>query len=286
MKKLCNMFVLMMLASLMFGGLLWAQDRGRDGAVRGTFVRLVEQAEGEREVMGVVVKPFESDDHVTVLIPRENEDLRQAARRLQEGQNVAIAFVTEGGNNWVTRVEAGRPRDRAEERPQGERRMAVREEPRRDPGQSGERPEARGAQGLRSDQQRGRVRPREERDAGRPQTHLEQMEGQLREVVAGHAERMGRAIREVLAAHLGRMEAESRELRARVERMEKELAELRAENQRLSRQLRDRGEPTRERQREALERRGPDRQMERREPEERELPRDQDQGREPGPSRQ
>ena len=286
MKKLSKIFVPMVLASLVFGGVLGAQDRDPGATVRGTFVRLVEQEVGGQVYLGIAVRSFDSGGQVTVLVPQDNEDLRQAARRLQEGQNIDIAFATEGRNNWATRIEAGRPRDRAEDRPQPERRTAARTQRPRDTGRSAEGPEARRAQSLRGDQPRERFRAPEQREPARPLPPVGRMEGQLREVITRHMERMGIEMREVLAAHLERMEAESRELRAHVERMEVELTELRAQNERLRRQLPDRGDPGRERQPQRVQPRERDPQVERREPEERPVQRDPDQRREPSPSPQ
>jgi len=239
------MLVLGVLAGLLFGGMLWAEDGDRSGAVRGTFVRLVERAVGEREYMGIVIKPFERDDHVTVLVPREREELWQAARRLREGQEVGVSFVSEAGQKFIKGMEA-EWREVIEEGLEGRRRVNVRREV------------------LRWDED-----IRERREARRP-AHLEQMEGQLKEVVAGHLERMGRALKEVLGEHLERMEAEFRELRAHVGELEMELRELRAENERLRWQLRERGGPEREREIEARIRREFEERIEGREREERE----------------
>ena len=222
MKRINRMLVLAVLACLMFGGMLRAEDGDRSGALRGTFVQLVEREVGEQGYLGIVIKPFERDDHVTVLIPRRPEELGQAARRLQKGQRVSVSFVTEAGQKWVKGMEAER-REVVEEGPEGRRRVSVRREV------------------LRSED------ARERREIKRP-AHLEQIKGQLKEIVAGHLERMGRALKEVLGVHLERMEAEFRELRAHMEKMEKELQELRAENERLKRQLRERGGPERERE--------------------------------------
>jgi len=142
-----------------------------------------------------------------------------------------------------------------------------------------ERPEGRRTTTIRREVHRRHEGVREGREAKRPMVHLEQMEGQLREVVAGHLERMGGALREVLGAHLERMEAELRELRAHVERMERGLQELREENERLKRQLRERGGPERERERQIRERREVERRREGREREERERRRERDEGR-------
>jgi hypothetical protein len=252
MKKIYRMLVLGVLAGLLLGGMLLADDRDRDGSVGGTFVRLVERAVGERGYMGIVIKPFERDDHVTVLVPGEREELWQAARRLQEGQRVGVSFVTEAGHKFIKGMEAER-REVVEDRPEGRRRVNVRREVIRREG------------------------VRERREARRP-AHLEQMEGQLKEVVAGHLDRMGRALKEVLGEHLERMEAELRELREHIERMQEELQELRAENERLNWQLRERGGRERERGREVRIRREFEERREGREREERERRRERDEG--------
>jgi len=203
MKKVCGTLVLAVLAALVFGGMIRAEERGKGGAVRGTFVRLVEREVGERGYMGIVIKPFDSDDHVTVLVPRQREGLVRAVRRLQEGQRIRVSFVSEGGHMWLRGMGAER-REEVEERRDAERTVDIRREV-----------------------LRWREGGRDSPEAERPMVHLEQMEGQLKEVVSGHLERMGRALREVLGAHLERMEGECRELRAHVERMERELDELR-----------------------------------------------------------
>ncbi len=254
MKKVCRMLVLGMLAGLVFGGMLWAEDGDRSGAVRGIFVRLVEREVGERGYMGIVIKPCERDDHVTVLVPRQREELWQAARRLREGQKVGVSFVTEAGHKFIKGMETER-REIVEERPEGRRRMIVRREV------------------VRRDEDE-----REKHKAKRP-AHLEEMEGQLKEVVSGHLERMGRALKEVLGTHLERMEAELRELRVHIGRMQEELQELRAQNERLKWQLRERGGPEREREREVRIRREVEERREDREREERERRRERDEGR-------
>ncbi len=254
MKKVCRMLVLSVLAGLLLSSMLWAEDGDRSGAVRGIFVRLVEREVGERGFMGIVIKPFERDDHVTVLVPRQREEVWRAARRLQGGQKIEISFVTEAGNKWVKGMEAER-REVIEERPEGRRRMRVRREV------------------VRRDEDE------RERHRVKSPAHLEQMEEQLKEVVAGHLERMGRALKGVLGEHLERMEAELRELRSHIERMQEEIQELRAENERLKWQLRERGGPEREREREVRIRREFEERREGREREERERRRERDEGR-------
>ena len=283
MRKLCKTFMLVALAALTFGGMPAAEERGTVRQMRGTFIRLVEQRVDEQGYLGVVIKPLESDDHVTVLIPRENEDLRVAARQLREGQTLGIAFASEGPNNWLRRMEAGRPRERAQEQVEGQRRPAE-GDIRRDPGQVRESPEARRDQAIRGTEDQARFRPRPPQEGVGLVPGPDPMEGQIREIVARHAEQMGRAFREVLRVHQDRMQAELRELRNRAERMERELQELRAENERLRMQLRNRNEPGIERQRAPRERTELQRRREGRQIEEGEQQEDRGPREEPAPS--
>ncbi len=197
MKKIYRMLVLGMLAGLVFGGILWAEDGDRSGAVRGIFVRLVEREVGERGYMGIVIKPFERDDHVTVLVPRQREELWQTARRLREGQKVGVSFVTEAGHKFIKNMMAER-REVVEERPEGRRRVSVRREVLRYEGDQ---------------ERRGPKRP----------AYLEQMQ-ELKRVLTAHLDRMARQFRE-LRAHVGELERELRELRAQNERLKRQLRE-------------------------------------------------------------
>ncbi len=52
-----------------------------------------------------------------VLVPRQPEELEQAARRLQEGQKVGVSFVTEAGHKFIKDMGAER-REVVEERPE------------------------------------------------------------------------------------------------------------------------------------------------------------------------
>jgi len=283
MRKLCKTLLLIAMPALICGGTLAAEERGGVREMRGTFIQLVEQQVNEQDCLGVVIKPLDSDDHVTVLIPRENEDLRAAARQLREGQTLGIAFAGEGPNNWLRRMEAGRQRERAQENVEGQRRPAE-GDIRRDPGQVRESPEARRDRAVRGPEGQTRLRPSPQREGARPVPGPEPMEGQIREIVARHAEQMGRAFREVLRVHQDRMQAELRELRNRAERMEREMQELRAENERLRMQLRNRGEPGMERERAIRERTEPQRRKENRQAQEGQPQRDPEPKREPAPS--
>lgn len=285
MKNLGKIMVLAGLTALMFGGALRAEERDRGGAVRGTFVRLTEQRVGEQECIGIVVKPSDSDDPVTVLVPRNREELVQAARRLQEGTKLGISFVSEAGHKWIREMEAELRREEGREGPEGERRVTIRREVLREPGERQERPESRRARTARREPEPERPRGREEREDRRPAAYLEQLQRQLKEVVSGHLDRMSRSVREVMADHLWRMDAEFRELRARVDRMERELDELRAANERLRRELREMAGSRRQReaqgreQAEEVVRRGQDRDRE-----ERQAGRNRDERRETAPS--
>ena len=243
MKKIYRMLVLGVLAGLLFSGILWAEDGDRSGAVWGTFVQLVEREAGERVYMGIVIQPFESDDHVTILIPRRPEELGEAVCRLREGQEVRIAFVREDGQMWVREMEAEQ-REVVEGGPQGRRSVNVRREV------------------LRWGED-----VRERREPERPLAHLEQMQRELREIIGAHFDRLTR---------------EFRELMAHVEGLEMELRELRSENERLMWQLRERGGPEREREREVRIRREIEERIEGREREERERRRERDEGRSTG----
>jgi hypothetical protein len=255
MKDRNKRIVIVALAALMLSGTLQAEQRDRGGEVRGIFVRLTEQKVGEQGYMGIVLKPFDSDEHVTVLVPRNHEELMRSTRELREGTKLEISFVTEGGHKWIRTIKAElRQEQREEEGPEGEKRIIIRRETRRRDGEFEENVEARRGRATRRDPGSERPRGREGRVDRRPEAHLEQLQRQLRDVVSGHLDRMSRSLREVLADHLWRMDAEFRELRARVDRMERELDELRAENERLRRQLRasnpsrnEREEPARER---------------------------------------
>jgi hypothetical protein len=255
MKKRRRMTILVGLITLMLIDVLQAEDRDRNGSVRGMFIRLTEQKVGDEGYVGIVVKPFDRDDHVTVLVPMNREELVRAARRLQKGAKLGISFVAEAGHKWIREMEAELWREEREKEPEGGKRVTIRREVRREPGEGEERPERRRSRAARRDPEPERPRGRKERPDRRPADHLDQLQRQLREVVSGHLDRMSRSLREVLADHLWRMDAEFRELRARVDRMERELEELRATNERLRRELRERSGSRREREGQVQEQR-------------------------------
>jgi hypothetical protein len=195
MKRTNKILVLGMIAIVMFSGLLWAEERDRNGAVEGTFVRLIEQEVGERGYMGIVVKPHERDDHVTILIPRRQEELLRAARRLREGQKVGISFITEAGHKWIKGMEAER-REVVEDRQEGRRRVDVRREV------------------FRYEDSP------ERRDARRPE-YLEQIQ-ELKRILSSNLDRMAREFRQ-LRAHIEELERELQRLREENELLRREL---------------------------------------------------------------
>ena len=110
MKEQCRISLVGLLAVIVFAGAVQAEERLRAGELRGTFVRLTEQRAGERSYMGVVIKPLEGRNHVTVLVPQRQQELVARARGLREGQRLGVAYVTEAGHKWVKELEADRRR--------------------------------------------------------------------------------------------------------------------------------------------------------------------------------
>jgi hypothetical protein len=253
MKKSHKHLILALIAVFVFGGVLGAQARDRRGEVGGVFIKLTERHVGERGYMGIVVRPFERDDHLVVLLPDEQDELAHRARRLREGDPIELSFMTEHDQMWargmgfvakrversrveremgpeerremeIRREQIRRDRDRMEERRQGERRIFIRRE-----GEPG--PEE-----LREQ----RLHP-EERPHREPPPH-EMLEHVLREVFTRHMEHMGMELREMLGHHIGRMHEELMELRAHTEHLRSEIEELRHENEMLRMKLRERDE--------------------------------------------
>jgi len=236
MKKASGIFMLGMLSMLIFSSVLLAQERDRNGAVEGNFVRLVEREVDERGYMGIVIKPHERDDHVTVLVPRQREELWQAVRRLQPGQTVGVSFVSEAGHKWIKGMEAER-REVVDEGPGDRRRMNVRKE----------------VFCYEYNQER--------RQAGRPE-YLEQMQ-ELKRILSSNLDRMAREFRE-LRARVEEQERELQGLREENERLRRELRERagsvreheREVRIRIQREDRERGESERRRERDEDRARG------------------------------
>jgi len=299
MKKSCGTLMIAVLVVFVFGGVVGAQEGDRRGELRGVFVRLAERRVGERGYMGIVVKPFERDGHVTVLVPQEYEGLARSARALQEGDRLEMSFVTEHGEMWIDRIEAvrrrvegeGRPEvgkrieirreevrrgpERMEERREGERRLEVRREMRREGEPREDRREGERRIVIRREGERDPDVHRDERPRREPPPH-EQLERHLRDAFARHMEHLGMELREILMSHIGRMQEEIQELRMHAEHMRREIEELRHENEMLQRRLRGTNEPPRERDGEAWERREVNRRREEIERHERDMQRERE----------
>jgi len=113
----CKILMMGLIMAMLFTSILWAQERPREGEVRGLFLRLDERMVGEQEYLAIVIRPMESDEPVTLLLPQRPEELRALAHQLREGQNVEIVYVVEEGQKWVRRIETER-RPGPEEREQ------------------------------------------------------------------------------------------------------------------------------------------------------------------------
>ena len=181
-----------LLAALVFCGALRAEGDDRRGKVRGTFVKRVERKVGEREYLAIVIKPLEGKRLATLLIPRRNKDLMSVARKLRQGQKLALAYVTEADHKWVRRIEVARADDRREkERPDRRRRENDRERAERK-----DKDKRKGEEGEHK-----RVREREHEDAA--------LRKQVRNLLV-RVERIEKQLRQLREqnAHLKRMLAE------------------------------------------------------------------------------
>ena len=256
MKKSHKQLILVIIAAMVFGGIIGAQERDRRGELRGVFVKLAERRVGDQGYMGIVVRPFERDDHLVVLVPREHEELAHSARMMREGDRLEIYYVSEHGQMWIDRFEVERRRVERERSPEEARELEIRRERiRRDRESMEERREGERRIIIRRESEPGPEARREERPHREPPPH-EILEHLLREVIARHMEQMGIELREILGHHIGRMHEELMELRTHTEHMRREIEELRHENEMLRMKLHERGEPRREGDR---ERRDPDR---------------------------
>jgi hypothetical protein len=224
MKRTKTISIAVAVAAISFGAMLFAEEDARFEEffeVRGVFVRLIERQVGEKEYLGIVVKPFESDDHVIILTPREQENLVSVARRLKEGQKVEIGYVRSDGQNWLRRLSAewqqGDPRERKVER------ISV---------------------GMRrsEDQPRREVRVIERREATRTRAR----EGQSGDGIATQIEQIAKQFREIVA-QASQMEREMRALRAENEGLRRIIGELRSRGQDSQRREGDRPQADRRR---------------------------------------
>ncbi len=161
------------------------------GEMRGIFIKRAEKQVGEREYLAIVVRPLESDDHVWVIVPRENEDFMHAARNLKEGQRIGLAYVVQRDQKWLRRLAIDRPEQKRED--QRQRR----------------RPEV--------DSRREVSRDREERSVNSQGAELRRALGESLERLVGNYKR--------LIVQMEQMEVELRELRAENERLKRLLQE-------------------------------------------------------------
>jgi hypothetical protein len=228
-------------------------------------VKLVERQVGDREYLGIVVKPLDSDDHRVVLVPVDRKEMTEAVRRLREGMILELGCLRDGGHDWVRSLDARwgeegegarreervvlrieregreieREVDREEVRRRGDREEIIREMQRDiDVMRRLDRPERREGEGWRSPEAMAREEARR-----KEMTRAEGREGEMREGLAGRIERL-----------MGQF----RELVGQVARMEREIRALRTENERLRRMLGERGqrldrEPRREGERLPME---------------------------------
>lgn len=250
MKKQCRM-VIGLLAVLVFTGALWAERRAGVSGLRGVFVRLTEQRVGERTYMGIVIKPHERDDHMTVLVSQRQEEIVARARRLREGQSLELTYVTEGGHKWLQKQEVDRPREgrrqpEEEHARQGTERILarlhrledqvaeLRAEVRRLRAllQESRGPQKEVKRTVRREGQRKEERAREERPKSEREVAVHQLEVMrmalpaLREANrADAAELLTLAIRSREVMLEGRRDAEARRIRGRAPKRE-QLAEI------------------------------------------------------------
>jgi len=237
MKRVKRILAVVILVMVVVGAVGAAREGAPRGQLRGVFLRLVEREVGEREHLGIVMRPEGSDDEVIIVVPREPENLRGIARKLRAGQSVQIGFVRNGRERWLRSLDAEWRREGEGER--AEQRVAVRI------ARSGDRPSPE----ARREGDRAAVREREsDRAAGR--------DGEVRRPVARGVTLVRRPAEGGEGGLAGRLEMVARQLRAlaaEVGRMQRELRALRAENERLRRQLGDRARP--EARRDAVRRR-------------------------------
>ncbi len=97
-----------LIMGLVYSSVLWAEQRPREGELRGSFVRLAEREVEGKEYLAIVIRPMEGEEPVTLLLPRRREELGAFARDIRPGQTVEIGYVVEEGQKWVRRIETER----------------------------------------------------------------------------------------------------------------------------------------------------------------------------------
>lgn len=97
--------------------------RALAGEMHGSFVRLTELRVEEKGYMGIIIKPPDGGRLQTIVVPGQSKRLAQTARRLREGQKVAIAYAEEIGHKWLKRIEIKEQRSAERRRPEELRRQ-------------------------------------------------------------------------------------------------------------------------------------------------------------------
>lgn len=222
----------------------------QEGQVRGKFVRLTEKKVGEREYVGVVIAPEKGKEEVVVLMGRESK-LLPKARKLGKGQQVEIAYVTEGKHKWVKRIGA----PAAEAQVKGKQKRARRVDA---PAAKGQ---VRGKFLRLAEKKVGKrehlavvVLPdggkdevvvlvgRDSEVAARARKLRKGQQVEITYVVEGEHKWARRA--EAARGEDADLREQIRLLKRRLEQMEKELNALRMENAKLKKQLREKREAT------------------------------------------
>ncbi len=221
-------YILVLSAVICMSSLLTFAEPER-GSIRGIFIERAERQVAEQEYLAIVVKPLESDDHVTIIVPRRNEDLMQAARKLEPGRQVTLAFVNEADQRWLQRIAVQRG-DGDPEQPRLVRRGDA-EQPRLVRRAEAEQP--------RLVRQSETLRPRVVREGDQPAVRriegdrpaVRRAEGDLasERPAAADQEELQRIVRE----SMGRLTGAFRRLNAQAQQMQREIRRLRAENERL-----------------------------------------------------
>jgi len=160
----------------------------RRGELRVRFIRLVERRVGDREYLGILVRPLEGKGETVLLMGRDSKQAK-VARTLREGQKVEVAYVIEGDHKWATRISAARLREG------GDRRRREGEDKRRREGE-GRRREGEDRRRREGEGRRREAEDRRRREAGRRPATRHDVE-RLLVAIRRLEERIGRLEREV-----------------------------------------------------------------------------------------
>lgn len=152
------MSILLGLVATIFNCTLQAHEQNRNEKVRGIFIRQTEVKVGDEGYMGIFVKPFDSDDHIIVLVTKNHRELAQTAQRMEEGTRLGISFVTEDGHKFIRSIEAEMRREKRQEEPEEEKQIIIRREIRRETSEGIVKPKNRRSRGVRREPERIRER--------------------------------------------------------------------------------------------------------------------------------